>query len=244
MSCPRRRGFTIPEMLAVVAITIILLSMLLPALKNAKEPALAAVCENNLRQLIFASHNYGVENLGYLPFPNWGGWGKDLGDSINNWKDGGWLYSNPQNETWSSNSDWTPELIDTGVIYPYTQDRQIYRCPKDKPPFPILSGQITNYNMNGSVCGYGEARTFRKSQFDGGDFIIWEVDPKITSTGWWWDGANFPGEGIGTDWHQLGGTLVAIDGHCEWMQWREFDAERSKPGKNRLWNAPNTTNGH
>jgi len=244
MSCPRRRGFTIPEMLAVVAITIILLSMLLPALKNAKEPALAAVCENNLRQLIFASHNYGVENLGYLPFPNWGGWGKDLGDSINNWNDGGWLYPNPQNETWSSNSDWTPELIDTGVIYPYTQDRQIYRCPKDKPPFPILSGQITNYNMNGSVCGYGSAKTFKYESFRGTDYIYWEVDPDVQSTGWWWDGANHPGEGISTNRHVLGGTLAAADGHVDWMRWDDYQVERNQPGKNKLWNAPDTVNGH
>lgn len=233
-----RRAFTIPEMLAVVAIIVIILAMLLPALQSGREPVYAAVCESNLHQTMVSCYNYAIDNRGYLPFPNWGAYGRD-----NDWDSGGWLYYNEAQESWSSNDDWTPEILETGVIFQYHNDKSLYRCPKDKPPWPILSGQVTSYNMNGSVCGYRGGRVFRKSQFKGSDFLFWEVDTYVTTEGWWWDGANYPGEGIGTNWHALGGTLVALDGHCEWMQYDEFLTERTKPQKNRLYNNPQTSNG-
>jgi len=46
----RKKGFTIIEMLVVVAIIAILVSLLLPALQAARERARAAVCQSNLRQ--------------------------------------------------------------------------------------------------------------------------------------------------------------------------------------------------
>ena len=112
-----------------------------------------------------------------------------------------------------------------------------------KAPYPMLAGQISSYNMNGSVCGYGGSYTYRRSRFKPSDFILWEVDPLNDSAPWWWDGANHPGEGIATGWHQLGGTLVALDGHCEWMQYGEYVAEMSISSRNNLWNNPGSANG-
>jgi prepilin-type N-terminal cleavage/methylation domain-containing protein len=236
-----RTGFSIPEMLAVVALIVIILALLLPALQSAREPAYAAICENNLHQIMMACHVYATNNKSFMPFPNWGGWGKDLGGA---WKDGGWLYDNENNETWNTDAHWTEAVLRSGVIFQYHNNVEMYRCPKEKSPFPRLSGQITSYNMNGSVCGYGSNLTFRRSQFKSSNFILWEVDPFVTSAGWWWDGANHPNEGISTEWHQLGGTLVAMDGHCEWMQYDAYVAAKSISGRNDLWNAPDTANGH
>ena len=235
------RAFTVPEILAVVAIIIIVMSLLLSALSGSRDPVYAVVCETNLRQLMIANHAYANDNLGFLPFPNWGGYGQDLGGG---WKGGGWMYWNKNNVVWDQDSEWTPDLLDTGLIYKYHNNRQLYRCPKDKAPWPMLSGQISSYNMNGSACGYGSNLTFRRSQFRSGDFLMWEVDPFVVQAGWWWDGANHPDEGISTIWHQQGGTLVAIDGHCEWMQYGAYAAEKAIGTRNRLWNAPDTANGH
>ena len=142
--CRRRNGaFTLVELLVVVAVILMLMALLMPAINKARDEARSVGCMSNLRSLMAGVILYARDHQGSLPSPNWANAGSpgDMAHEL------GWLYA--------SNKMAFLSDLQYGTIWPYVGTDRAYRCPADP-----LYGQRSlimywPYNLTLTLKNYG-----------------------------------------------------------------------------------------
>ena len=120
---PRRRAFTLVELLVVIGIIAVLVGILLPALGRAREQARRASCLSNLRQVHHAFHFYAQENKDKVP----------LGYRAGRKQFNSMVYSMTSGK-----------FCLFGILYlnRMMQEPEVFFCPSDEDPRATLNTEI------------------------------------------------------------------------------------------------------
>lgn len=144
-----RNGFTLVELLVVIAIIAILIALLLPAVQSAREAARRMQCQNNLRQIGLALHNY-ESQWRSLPWGAKGGWGPSWTTDILSQIEQPALaeivpYGEPGYATGNSRESQNFRTLAKAVI-------PTYRCPSQ--PGPAIFNQLNGLLNERAICSY------------------------------------------------------------------------------------------
>lgn len=144
MLMPRtRKGFTLVELLVVIAIIGILIGLLLPAIQAAREAARRIECQNHLKQLALASHNF-VDSRKVFPGMGYGvGWAPHGSRGLGTDQPGAFLYCILKfmeqkaladlDKGLGSDDTTSPELLNGNKRLIETP-MGVYYCPTRRPP--------------------------------------------------------------------------------------------------------------
>lgn len=131
----RGPGFTLIELLVVIAIIATLLSILMPALKRVKEAGKRTLCIFNAKSLAVGWTLYVEEHDGRFP--------------KSHTADDGWIRvvtgypTNPE----MAPAELQLEALEKGLLYPYLNTTDIYRCPVAK------KDELRTYSMTHALNG-------------------------------------------------------------------------------------------
>lgn len=216
------RGFTLAEMLVVIAIMAILSAILLPALSNGRTRSQAISCLNNLRQLQVAWQMFPDDNGSTLPANNYVE-GIKFG-SAQTYKGDSWCPGNAR-------TDFTTANIEHGQLFQYARSAAIYRCPADDSKVELPTGsdpvlRTRSYGMSSSInseIAWGpifrkqtELQSFNPSRLfvfiDAHEDSISDSHFAVAPTGKKW--INLP-----SSRHNQAANLSFADGHIERWTW-------------------------
>ena len=138
-----QHGFTLIELLVVISIMALMMSILLPALTNAREQANRIHCLTNLRSLTLAWSMYAADNGDKPCSPD-----TYLNDSSATWPFTSLLPGRTQHDLFTT-ANWvaqgscsyyinptgnSKQAITNGALWQYIQTVKMYNCKSDKSP--------------------------------------------------------------------------------------------------------------
>lgn len=217
----RRAGFTLMELLVVVAVIALLISILLPSLSRAREQGKSTVCLSNMRNLMLATQMYEQSYDGHFP-------------------SAGYYHGGQANE---ADKSWIIQLANE-----YGKQRDMLRCPSDLSPFwsqpnpdavglngnpddpndPGSGFRQTSYASNGYTAypvGDNEIIYNRRERIRWPSTTIFWAEivgegeyanaDHVHPETWWSNPRQFAGEQIDLERHLKKANYAFVDGHAE-----------------------------
>lgn len=140
----RRDGFTLIELMVVMAVLSVLMAILMPVLARARQQGQSIVCLSNLRQLAIAAQVYVNNNDGYYPIA----YRNKLTDSA--------TISYCWDFTTIKSWDTGQIKVIPGILWEGRTTEKIQQCPSYKGSSNWLKDPYTGYNYNTSYIGHGD----------------------------------------------------------------------------------------
>ena len=146
----KRTGFTLIELIVVIAMVALLIAILLPSLQSSRQNAKAVLCGSNIKQLTAGLFMYETENQTF-PYGFY---------NTRTRPPGGYAgYSQYDRKGW-----WWFNLIE-GFYKKSDSKRTVVKCPSKKLNNPKLKNNILcgNYGVNRSICkSFDDLQSHRK----------------------------------------------------------------------------------
>lgn len=218
----RKSGFTLIEILVVIAIIAIIAAILFPVFGSARENARRAACQSNMRQIGMAFMQYAQDYNDRLP---------SVSDAMAS--DGARNTWNPFNKFVGGNEGKTDFKMGESTLQPYLKATQIFVCPSDdlgeENGLSYSSNACVNYSATTPAAPSGTLHRGRKlSAFQNTTQWALLVEEAISfnnrSTDTTTDDGYYllqAGNGMSAR-HAEGSNVSFIDGHVKWFKPESF----------------------